>query len=57
MNDMKTRVVREQLKAPGVRTIVLFPAELSGASASFQFTSNASGRWTAQAPCAIDIAP
>lgn len=57
MNDMWTRVVRDQLKPPGVRTIVLFPAELSGASASFQFTSNASGRWTAQAPCAIDIAP
>jgi len=57
MNDVWTRIVKGQLKDPAVRTIVLFPADLGGRSASFTFSSNESGRWRAEAPCSIDIAP
>lgn len=57
MNDVWTRIVKEQLRDPPIRTVVLFPSDLGGRSASFGFTSNASGRWRAEAPCVIEIAP
>jgi hypothetical protein len=48
-------VVREHLTNSAIQKVFMSPAEASGQSVAIAFTKNASGRWTASAPCSIRI--
>jgi hypothetical protein len=48
-------VVKVRLADPTVKNVVLFPEDPSGQSVTMAFSKNASGRWSAVAPCSITI--
>jgi hypothetical protein len=48
-------VVRGRLKDSAVPRVTLFPEDASGQSVAITFTKNASGQWSASAPCSISI--
>lgn len=57
MNDVWKLVIDPRVHDSRIRTVVLWPEETLGRSASFQFTRDGSNEWRAQAPCPIRIAP
>jgi hypothetical protein len=57
MNEVWKLVVAPRVHASPVRTVVLWPEETLGRSASFQFAPDRSKEWRAQAPCSIRISP
>jgi hypothetical protein len=48
-------VVRSRLTDAQIRQVFLSPEDASGQSIAIEFTKNASGNWSAAAPCAITI--
>ena len=48
-------VVRNRLKDSAVQQVTLFPEAAAGRSVGITFTKNASGQWSASAPCSISI--
>ena len=55
MPEVWNQVVKARLTDSVLRRVVLFPEDPSGQSVSFEFTKNASGRWSASGPCVISI--
>jgi hypothetical protein len=56
MNRVWKAVVQPRVREATLHTVVLFPEDLFGLSASFSFTKSGS-TWSAQAPCAVRITP
>jgi hypothetical protein len=48
-------VVNRRLRGSNPERVILFPADPSGVSVSFEFTKSGSGQWSAAAPCRISI--
>jgi hypothetical protein len=49
------QVVKARLNGSRVERVTLFPEDPSLQSVSYHFTKNASGQWTAVAPCSFGI--
>lgn len=57
MNEVWKLVIDPRVHDSRIRTVVLWPEETLGRSASFPFTRDRKNEWCAQAPCLIRIAP
>ena len=55
MPEVWNLIVRTRLKDNAFQRVILFPQDPTGESASFAFTKNATGHWSASAPCSIRI--
>jgi hypothetical protein len=55
MPKIWNQLMKPYARNPNVQSVILFPADPSGVSVSFEFGKTTSGQWAAMAPCPISI--